>query len=159
MKASQIKKWPSQFSPDEWPAGTLDHMSASLLTECVFPLRVKLGSPMSPSTPVDAHVRFEGSVNSQHYAVGRLSTATDMMVSDYAEMIQCMYKAESIDAIGGIGIYFDTHNPLVHIDERDGRLVWLARKDKDGNREYIYRENNPALFYELLGKELEKVIE
>ena len=51
---------------------------------------------------------------------------------------------------GGIGIYFDTNKPLIHIDSRKGRLMWLCYKEEDGERVYLYRENDAVKFYKKL---------
>ena len=65
MKASQLKAWPSNIQPHEWPKGTLDHMDADLFTDCVFPLRKKSGIPMTPSPLFAAHVRNDESGSQQ----------------------------------------------------------------------------------------------
>ena len=151
MKASQLQNWPQNMQPHEWPGGTLKHMDADLFTDCVFPLRQKSGTPMVPSSLYEAHVRDDES-DSQHNTKGgtRLVTATDLQVSSYGRMIHVMNTAEQIPAIGGIGIYFDTNKPLIHIDSRKGRLMWLCYKE-DGERVYLYRENDAVKFYKKLG--------
>ena len=156
MKASEIKSWPKNLSPTEWPNGALDQMDATLFTDCVFPLRKLSGIPMTPSPLLGAHVRSDG--NSQHSTKGgtRPSTATDIHVSSISRMVAMMNYAEQLPAIGGVGIYFDTNTPLVHIDSRKNRLVWIARTGEDGQREYIYRENDPIVFYKVLGEEIKK---
>ena len=159
MKASEIQSWPDSFSPSEWPDGVLEWTTADLLLFGLFPLRKRLGESMSPSSLFGAHVRHDGS-NSQHSTKNktRYSRAGDFYLKTRASMIKAMYIAESLPEIGGIGIYFDTNNPLIHIDEMDGRnsrLVWLCPARKDGEeREYIYRENDPVYFYCRLADEL-----
>jgi hypothetical protein len=74
-----------------------------------------------------------------------------MHVSTIANMISAMNTAESIDEIGGIGIYFDTNTPLIHIDRRKARLVWLRYTEND-KQVYLYRENDRAKFYKKLGE-------
>jgi len=158
MKASQLTKsaWPQNMQPHEWPSGTLKHMDADLFTDCVFPLRKRSGTPMVPSPLFGAHVRDDES-GSQHNTKGgtRLSTATDLQVSSVGRMIHAMLTAEQIPAIGGIGIYFDTNKPMIHIDSRKGRLVWLCYSEVDaqGNKKrvYLYRENDAVKFYKKLG--------
>ena len=156
MKANEIKKWPQNMQPHEWPGGTLKHMDADLFTDCVFPLRQSSGIPMTPSSLFGAHVRDDES-GSQHNTKGgkRLSTATDLQVSSIGRMISVMVAAEQIPAIGGIGIYFDTNKPMIHIDSREGRLLWLCHKE-NGKRVYLYRENDPIKFYVKLGELLSK---
>lgn len=158
MKASNLKNWHVNIQPHEWPAGTLDHMDADLFTDCVFPLRKLSGIPMTPSSLYAAHVRHDES-GSRHSTKGktRLADATDLQVSSIGRMIALMNYAEQIPAIGGIGIYFDTNTPLVHIDKRKQRLVWLcyATVDVETNKEerhYLYRENDPIAFYKKLGE-------
>lgn len=156
MKASEIKKWPVNLSASEWPNGALEQMDANLFVDCVFPLRKSSGIPMTPSSLLGAHVRSDG--NSQHSTQGgtRLSTATDIQVSSISRMVSVMNYAEQLPSIGGIGIYFDTNKPLIHIDSRKGRLVWIARKNEKGEREYIYRENDSIKFYKTLAEEIKK---
>jgi hypothetical protein len=151
MKASKITAWPSNMQPHEWPAGTLDHMDADLFTDCAFPLRKLSGIPMTPSSLYGAHVRHDDS-GSRHSTKEktRLSDATDLHVSSIGRMIAAMLTAEQIPAIGGIGIYFDTNTPLIHIDKRPNRLVWLCYTE-NGKRVYLYRENDAVKFYKKLG--------
>jgi hypothetical protein len=151
MKASKITAWPSNMQPHEWPAGTLDHMDADLFTDCAFPLRKLSGIPMTPSSLYGAHVRHDDS-GSRHSTKKetRLSDATDLHVSSIGRMIAAMLTAEQIPAIGGIGIYFDTNTPLIHIDKRPNRLVWLCYTE-NGKRVYLYRENDAVKFYKKLG--------
>lgn len=158
MKASQLKTWPSNIQPHEWPKGTLDHMDADLFTDCVFPLRKKSGIPITPSSLYGAHVRHDDS-GSRHSTKEetRLADATDLHVSSISRMVALMNYAESIPAIGGIGIYFDTNTPLVHIDKRPNRLVWLCCQEwnkttEKWERVYLYRENDPIKFYQKLGE-------
>lgn len=150
MNASNIKEFPVQFKKKDWPVGVLKRMDSLILTECIFPLRIKSGVPMWPSSMYSAHIREDG--KSQHSIEGgRLSTATDMHVKTIPEMLKVMSVAESIDAIGGIGIYFDTNTPLVHIDGRKGRLMWL-RYIECNKQFYLYRENDYVKFYKKLGE-------
>jgi hypothetical protein len=154
MKASEMAKslWPSNIQPEEWPQGTLEHMDSYLFTDCVFPLRKKSRIPMSPSSLYGAHVRHDDSGSRHSTKEGtRLVDATDVHVSSNSRMVALMNYAESIPTIGGIGIYFDTNTPLVHIDRRPNRLVWLCYKE-DGKRVYLYRENDPIKFYKKLGE-------
>ena len=152
MKATNIKSWSKYLRPEEWPVGALEQMDAHLFIDCIFPLRKKSGVPMSPSPILAAHIRNDDS-GSQHNTHNgeRLSTATDIQVSSVERMIKLMNHAESIPEIGGIGIYFDTHKPTIHIDSRKGRLVWLAYKE-NGKRVYLYRERDYLLFYKKLGE-------
>lgn len=150
MKANELVGWPVAFHPDEWPEGTLDRMDATVMTKAIWPLRALANIPMWPSKLVAGHVRTSGSTKSQHYAVGRLSTATDMHVSSLANMLKVMEAAETISDIGGIGIYFDTNTPMLHLDVRSKRLTWLRTKDG----KYVYKENDIIKFYVTLGEQL-----
>lgn len=152
-KASALTAFHPKFTKSDWPEGVLDFMDADVLTKAVFPLRDQSGVPMWPSSLFGAHIRREG--NSMHSTKGdtRLALATDMHVSTIANMLKAMYNAEKIPEIGGIGIYFDTNTPLIHVDLRPTRLVWL----RTSKGEYVYRENNPVVFYETLATELELV--
>lgn len=158
MKASQIKNWPSNMQPHEWPAGSLDHMDADLFTDCAFPLRKVSGVPMMPSSLYGAHVRHDDSGSRHSTKKGtRLADATDLQVSSIGRMIAVLLAAERIPAIGGIGIYFDTNKPMIHIDKRPNRLVWLCSQEWNKYKEkwervYLYRENDPIKFYQKLGE-------
>ena len=66
-------------------------------------------------------------------------------------MLFVMEQAEQINDIGGIGIYFDTKTPMIHIDMRPKRLVWLRTK----TGEYVYKCNDIIGFYRVLADELE----
>jgi len=150
MIASNIKDWANQFKPGDWPAGVLDKMDSLILTDIIFPLRIKSGIAMWPSAYYDAHIRETGT--SQHsIECGRLSTATDMHVATITKMMRVMAVAETILEIGGIGVYFDTNTPMLHLDARKNRLVWLRYKNEFGELKYLYRENDYVKFYKKLG--------
>lgn len=150
--AEDITHWPTFFKPTEWPEGTLKHMTASLFENCVFPLRRNCGFSMWPSSLFDAHVRIGGNPKNRHtYIEGKkLSDATDLHVKTYANMVKSMVQADRIVTIGGIGVYFDTNTPMIHVDNRPERLAWL----RTAKGEYVYRENDPVRFYKVLGAEL-----
>lgn len=152
MKASELTKFHPRFTKNDWPKGVLNFLDADVLTKAVFPLRDLSNVPMWPSSLFDAHIRHEG--NSMHSTKGktRYALATDMHVSTIANMLKAMYSAEQIPEIGGIGIYFDTNTPLIHVDLRPQRLVWVRTSEG----EYVYRENDPKVFYQTLAQELEK---
>lgn len=155
QRAVDIVNWPSKFTVNDWPKGVLEHMSAKFIEECLFVLRDKSRVPMWPSSLYGAHVRETGT--SRHSIEGgRLSDATDMHVSSVANMLKVMSVAETIDRIGGIGIYFNTNSPMFHIDSREDRLVWLCYKNDKNDRnekpKYLYRENDYVKFYAKLGE-------
>lgn len=142
--------WPVEFSPEEWPEGTLHQMSPTVLEEGLFPLRHATGIPMWPSAFATAHVRDAG--NSRHSTNGgaRLSDATDMHVATLDRLAVVFMAALMMRRIGGIGLYFDTNTPMFHIDMRPERLVWIR---VDG--EMIYFRNDPRRFFVELGRALE----
>lgn len=152
MNATQIITWPKEMKPTEWPKGTLSHMNFNLFVNGVFPLRKLSGIPMWPSSLYEAHVRHDES-ESRHSTENhqRLADATDLHVSTVERMLRVMEAACRINEIGGIGIYFDTNTPMIHIDMRPLRLVWLRTK----KGKYVYRENDIIEFYRVLAQELE----
>jgi hypothetical protein len=153
MTANDIptNQW-QHFKKTEFPSGVLDHMDARLLTECLFPLRQVSGVSMMPSSLYGAHVRHTDgrSLHCTHNKT-RLSQATDFHVATHDKMMRVVNQAQTLDSIGGIGIYFDTHRPMIHIDMRSERLMWL-RYAKNGRGVYLYRENGYIEFYKKLGE-------
>lgn len=150
MKASELTEWPSYMQPHEWPAGTLEHMSAELFTDIVFPIREKTLVPMWPSKLFGAHVRHDGTSRHSTQGGARLADATDMHVKAHKDMLKVLVALEANDFVGGIGLYFDTNTPMIHMDRRPGRVIWLRVAG-----EYIYRHKDPVRFYKELGKALE----
>lgn len=145
-RQATMVEWPREFSPGEWPEGALEKMDAAVLEE-LFAVRSASGIPMRPSGLLAAHVRERG--NSRHSTRGgeRLSDATDINVGTLDGLASVFRHAQRRERIGGIGLYFDTNEPMFHIDCRATRLVWLRH-----NGEYHYEVNDPAHFYGLLGK-------
>ncbi len=150
MKASDIRKWPSNLKPHEWPEGTLDHMDSYLFTAVVFPTRERAKVAMWPSKLYGAHVRTEGSSCHSTQGGTRLSYATDMHVKTHADMMTVFNELQANKYVGGIGLYFDTNTPMIHMDTRARRLMWLRVEG-----EYIYAHKDPVRFYKELGKALE----
>lgn len=150
MKASNISKWPSNLQPHEWPDGTLDQMDSHLFTAVVFPTRKDAGVAMWPSKLFGAHVRPDG--NSCHSTKGgtRLAYATDMHIKSHKDMMKVFNVLQANDQVGGIGLYFDTNTPMIHMDTREGCMMWLRVAG-----EYIYAHKDPVRFYKELGKALE----
>ena len=114
---TEIKLWPEQFTVNDWPDGVMVNMDYRVLTDMVFPLRRVSNIPMWPSALADAHVRFGGKPENQHYAHGRLSQATDMHCKTHKQMVELMTHAEKLAHVGGVGIYFDTNTPMIHVDD------------------------------------------
>lgn len=142
-------QWPAQFKKTDWPSNSVDYMDPSLFEDALFPLREVSGVPMWPSALFDAHVRYTGT--SQHSTNGgtRLSTATDMHVKTKADLAKVFASVAKVEAIGGIGLYFDTNTPMFHIDTRPEPTAWLRVKG-----EYIYLHKDPVRFYKTLGEQL-----
>lgn len=137
------------FKATEWPAGTLEHMSADVIKLCQRIRSSTLYSKkIKPSPIATAHVRFDGSHTSRHYAAGRLSDATDVFIEgDPRNFLMAALACEA----GGIGIYLDTElsgkpHPMAHIDLRHQPVCWV-RVNKN---EYVYLRNEPDRFWELL---------
>lgn len=131
-------------------------------------VRVVTGCYMLPSKAPGAQVRFEDS-DSLH-AVGvdgsGKTHALDYFIYDN-QIAKFMQLAQTVKRLGGLGIYFDANvskgkrMPLVHIDDRPGRLLWVCPdRDRDSDqpepREYIYFINEPARYYQVLSDELAK---
>lgn len=123
------------------------------------------GCYMFPSKAAGAQVRFEDS-DSLH-AVGadgsKKTRAADYFIYDN-QIAKFIQLAQSVKRLGGLGVYFDANvsegkrMPLVHIDDRPGRLLWVC-PDRDREttpREYIYFINEPARYYKVLSDELAK---
>lgn len=151
--------WPPELQPHEWPGSVIEDMHPRLFTDAAIPLRLESGIPIWPSQLPRAHVRQERS-NSQHSTNEgeRLSTATDMHCRTYTQMMKLFGYAQRIDAIGGLGVYFATNTPMIHIDIRQDRLLWVCTADK----KYVYLSENATIseqirFHETLARELAKV--
>jgi hypothetical protein len=122
------------------------------MEDILFDLRQQSGVPMWPSKLERAHVRHEA-CSSQHSTHEQtvLSKATDFHVSTHERLLKVFEFLKRNPKAGGIGIYFDTHTPMFHVDlmeERGERLVWI--RDKAGN--YVYDVNGYETFYRALGE-------
>jgi len=139
--------WPREFSANEWPSGAIDRMDPKVFNDCLFPLRQLLGVPMRPSQLLGAHVRDTGT--SRHSNTGgRLSDATDMHVPKLADMVRAYSLIRRVPAIGGFGMYWDTNEPLIHIDARPDKLCWQRINGK-----FIYDTDSVA-FHKALGEQI-----
>ena len=93
-------------------------------------------------TPVKGGIARKGddSKTSQHYAVGRKSTATDYY-SPQATMRQMYQAALRVPEIGGIGLYPEANpTPLIHNDVRPRKsngqpAVWMGVRQPEGSDE------------------------
>ena len=139
----------NNFHADEWPDGTLEYMNQRVFN-ALFELRRRVDCPLVPSPLFGAHVRHDGG-GSRHskYNGNRLSDATDFFAYDKNKLHNILVAARSIDAIGGLGIYFDTvPSVMFHIDTRPEKLDWIRSEDK-----YIYLQKTPVAFYKTMAKE------
>lgn len=149
MKASSLD-WSKVkfFTANEWPPGTLEHMSAELI-QVLDEIRQKLprGHAIEPSGLFEAHVRHTHG-NSRHETKGgsRLSDATDFFMQ-WGTVWDAWKEAQRHPKVGGIGIYFDsvTGRPFMHIDLRPERILWVRHAGK-----YTYFNQNPIEFFKVL---------
>ena len=127
------------FNPEEF-SERLQYASP-LLLEKLDLFRDYIRKVINPSKAKGALARFEGSATSQHYAVGRLSTAVDVFVD--APPAWVFYKALEF-GWNGVGVYFDTHNNegkkqiMFHFDTRVVNTSWYRNENK-----YHWVTHNP----------------
>lgn len=117
------------------------------------------GFPIYPGPSQNNWGRTYGSKGSEHYAVGRLSTAGDVF-PEKGKALRFWILAQGFEEIGGIGLYLDTkgidgrpwimaHYDL-RVDRQPHRLLWV--RDETGN--YWYESHNPIQFW----KGMQKII-
>jgi len=127
-------------------------------------VRAATGCAMTPSPDPEAHVRHNDDGESEHSTRGRsrMSTAGDFFIR--ANQVSTFWvRAQAVSGLGGLGLYFDTQldgedRPLVHIDTRRGRLLWVCpskkRRTNNKKREYIYyTPENPGPYLNALSEE------
>lgn len=104
------------------------------------------GKPIALTPVPEGIFRTEGSPTSQHFAVGRLSTALDVFPADPRE---AYLHALDVEAFRGIGLYLDTRpSQMMHVDVRSGkRILWVRDKGT-----YVYMHKEPERFMSLLGR-------
>lgn len=152
MKRAMDLNWSeiNFFNAEEWPSGTLPHMSARLIY-VLDEIRAKLpkGHTMQPSGLAEAHVRHTHG-NSRHETKGgtRLSDATDVFMQ-WNTVWAAWLEAQRHPEVGGLGIYFDsiTGRPFMHIDLRPERMLWVRHEGK-----YTYFHHNPIAFFKVLAE-------
>ena len=146
---------------EEWPAKALGFIAPEVI-EMAQEIREICDTAMVPSPDPEAHVRFTG--GSSLHCVGAdgglKSQATDLFILDNTASARVWALVQSVEAVGGFGMYFDTHlsgekQTLIHIDTRDERLLWMCPDEP--KRRYVYYNNNPVYFLNLLSKELAKL--
>jgi hypothetical protein len=123
------------FKPSEF-SEPIKHASPELLDK-LDQLRDFINRPIYPSPLPGALARFDdGQKTSQHYAVGRKSTATDVFID--CEPFEALIKICRSNLFPRIGIYFDTffrHRKWVmfHFDLFEKDLMWFRN---DGGYTY-----------------------
>src|SRR5690606_22508547 len=127
------------FSPSEWPAGVLANMDARLIP-ALQRARTESGVRVKPSPVPGAHVRATGPSRHSIQGGARLSDATDLFIpGGWSDALAFWQAAQRDPEIGGIGLYINRQwggpMPMIHIDLRPQRLLWLCRRhpitDKD----------------------------
>lgn len=155
MRASDRIEWPSELKPHEYPTGVLEHMDNRII-DATIDVRLISDYPLLPSTVPEAHVRFTGSANSEHYAVGRLSGGSDLFCLNNKHAWRIWESAKQVTQINGLGIYFDKKwagqkRTMFHFDVRYGkRIIWLVTN----YGEYVYLHRDPVRFYNLFAAEM-----
>jgi len=161
-KATQLD-WTTikHFAPSEWPDGVLKHMDASII-EAINQVRraVPTTHALIPSPVPRGHVRHEES-DSRHATNNgkRLSDATDLFCR-WRHLWALWQAATHVPSVGGLGVYTDmTYGgefrsmPMLHIDCRPDRLLWVAWRDNsDDPLKYTYLSNKPQQFFRLLAE-------
>jgi len=123
---------PGEFSEDP------DKYAEPELIYSLGKLRKLVGVRVFPSPVSGALARTYGSKNSQHYAVDRLSTASDVFIEGVPMDILTLILFSGL--FRGIGVYLDTTGPdglpwvMFHIDLRLRKnthpLIWIYQKVK-----------------------------
>jgi hypothetical protein len=118
-------------------------------------LRNRAKNRIFPSPVRGSMVRFDGSETSQHYAVGRLSTAIDIFCEGYPMV--SFIEILNTKNFNGIGVYVDTNGPdgkpwtMFHIDIRKRGfddthpLIWVSRVEivnRKKKRKYYYPQTH-----------------
>lgn len=120
-------------------------------------LRNIFGKPIVPTRVKAGWARIDGSRTSQHYALGRLSTAGDIF-PELGYCMSCWLATQQIPEIKGIGLYLDTNGidgkfwPMMHFDLRktEKRVFWIRDKGK-----YYTLGRNDAEFWQGISKLIE----
>lgn len=134
------------FSPSEFPDGAIHYMDPRYAARLAM-YRAELGAPIVPSPLPAAWFRLDGSADSRHYALGRLSDAGDIFPLGCNIARAVMLAARHF---GGVGVYLDTWlngrvRRMLHTDCRPEQVLW-ARMDG----EYIYAHREPERYFALL---------
>jgi len=124
------------FKESEFSEDINAHMDPRLFA-ALDGFRSDYGSPIYPSKAKGALARFDGSKTSQHYAVGRKSTAVDFFTAGNPFLCFCY----SLAWFKSVGVYFNTKGNdgkpgvMIHGDVRAAnRVLWYV----DPNGKYNY---------------------
>lgn len=121
-------------------------------------VRMSLSERIYPSPVKGALARFSGDSKTQHYAIGRKSTAMDVFCEGYP--IVNFLSILQLKIFNGVGIYLDTYGPdglpwvMFHFDMRKNPfsltqpLIWVATRTHNKNN-YFYPQINPQ-YWKLL---------
>ena len=103
--------------------------------------------------------RTGGSKTSEHYAVGRLSTAGDIFPAR-GKVLRLWIILQNIEWVGGLGLYLDVNGPdgqpwiMLHYDLRESkneRTFWIRDAYK-----YTLLHLNPDKFWHLFKHVIER---
>ncbi len=133
------------FKPEEFMGSRIEGLPRSSMLPwlderviwAITRLRLLTGQRMTPS-PAPGAIARTWKTKSQHYSIGRISTAVDLFILEGT--LQTVYEAAlKLPEIGGFGAYpeWKPHHG-VHIDirPRKGRLhTWMA-ENKEGEQIY-----------------------
>lgn len=139
---------PHEFSEDP------DKYAEPELMYSLGNLRKLLGTKMRPSPVPGALARLHGKETSQHYAIGRKSTASDEFIEGIP--FEIYSKILYSNLFTGIGIYLDTNGVdgmpwiMFHLDirKRDYPFIWIVKKMYNTKKQiigdkYYYPEYDP----------------
>lgn len=145
------------FTEDEWPAGVLENMNATVILALSKARQaVPASHRMDPSPVPGSHVRKSGTSRHSTFG-GRLSDATDFF-TDWAHAWDVHAALQRIPEIGGIGFYTDMmyrgtegDRAMFHIDTRPERLNWVGwRTDRHSPTVYVYQHRDPLRYHHIL---------
>lgn len=121
-------------------------------------VRSKLNQKIFPSPAKGSLARFFGNSKTQHYAIGRKSTAVDVFCEGYP--IVNFLSLLQMHTFNGIGIYLDTDGPdgkpwvMFHLDIRRTPFsilhpfIWVTTRTHQKNS-YFYPQQKPE-YWKLL---------
>ncbi len=151
-----------KLSPEEFSEDPNKYADPKLIYS-LGKLRELLDMRMFPSPVSGALARQKGSKTSQHYAVNRLSTASDVFIEGIPFAI--LTKVLFSNLFTGVGIYLDTRGPdgkpwvMFHLDirKRYFPFIWIVQKMYDPETgiisdSYLYPQKHPE-YWRLMNNE------